>query len=557
MSDTDGFPRGKLTAKDLAERLAERAEEVCRQYLPGGRRSGQYWHAGDVGGGPGRSLYVHLSGGKAGRWEDQATGQRGDLLDLIRLARGLPSAGDAMDEAARFLGLGGEAGGKGKGRAVREERHRALYAEGRPITGEDPVGRYLAGRGLPHGDAGDCLFHPAVPVNLDGGIERRPALLAPIRAPGGELEAVQRIFVTEDGRAAPFGGRRRLTGSPRNGGVWFGSPNPAAVAICEGVEDALAVTAVLTPEERETVAVVAAVSAGRVGAVDLPPGVGSVVLVQDNDAAGETAWLGLLERWGDTGTVPVRVVPSGTKDANDELRTNGPDALRALVLPALMGAAEPEPAAGTPAEGAVPASEPTAAGDGGGGAQEEPDAEAAGTAAGDGAGENAGPADAGASRTKKLWKRLNRHWKEALETAERMDIRVWHTPSYWKVYKLALKLIECGGHPEGDRKWLSQLMAAHNTWAAGWEEVQDYYKWLGRVKDRRLMLTDIGVPMTRSPRYAELRKDEEALLRRTKVLSVSEYHGPHIDYISNGRDWVNYALVSIPIWHRRDAAGLA
>ena len=545
MSETDGFPRGRLTAKDLAERLAGRAEEVCRQYLPGGRRSGQYWHAGDVGGGAGRSLYVHLSGGKAGRWRDPAAGQKGDLLDLIRLTRGLPSGGEAMDEAARFLGLGGGAAGKGKGRAVREERHRALYAEGRPVTGEDPAGRYLAGRGLPYGDAGDCLFHPAVPVNLDGSVERRPALLAPIRTPGGELEAVQRIFVTEDGQPAPFGGRRRLTGSPRGGGVWFGSPNPAAVAICEGVEDALAVTAVLTPEERETVAVVAAVSAGRVGAVDLPPGVGSVVLVQDNDAAGEAAWLGLLERWGDAGTTPVRVVPAGTKDANDELRTNGPDALRALVLPALMGAAEPEPAAGTPAEAAMPASGPASDGDDGAAAQEEPDAEADGTAAD------------GAAKTLKLWKRLNRHWTEAFETAERMDVHVWHTPSYKKVYKLACRLIERGGHPEGDRKWLSQLMADHNTWAAGWEEVQDYYRWLGRVKDRRLMLTDIGVPMTRSPRYAELRKDEEALLRRTKVLSVSEYHGPHIDFISDGRVWVDYALVSIPIWHRRDAAGLA
>ena len=61
MSETDGFPRGRLTAKDLAERLAGRAEEVCRQYLPGGRKGGQYWHAGDVGGGPGRFLYVSAS----------------------------------------------------------------------------------------------------------------------------------------------------------------------------------------------------------------------------------------------------------------------------------------------------------------------------------------------------------------------------------------------------------------------------------------------------------------------------------------------------------------
>ena len=57
--------------------------------------------------------------------------------------RGLNSAGEAMDEAAIFLGLDGAEAGKGKGRTVGKEGHRALYAEGRPVTGEDPVGRYL------------------------------------------------------------------------------------------------------------------------------------------------------------------------------------------------------------------------------------------------------------------------------------------------------------------------------------------------------------------------------------------------------------------------------
>ena len=96
------------------------------QCLHGGRRSGQYWPAVDVVGGPGRSSYVHLSGGKAGRWRDPAAGRNGDLLDPIRLTRGTDSAGEAMDEVARFLGLGGAGAGKGKGRVVRGERPRAL-----------------------------------------------------------------------------------------------------------------------------------------------------------------------------------------------------------------------------------------------------------------------------------------------------------------------------------------------------------------------------------------------------------------------------------------------
>uniref|UniRef100_UPI001FD17F3E ParB/RepB/Spo0J family partition protein n=1 Tax=Gluconacetobacter entanii TaxID=108528 RepID=UPI001FD17F3E len=73
-------------AGDLARRLAENAEAVCRHYLSAGRRHGNYWLVGDVHNTPGRSLYVRLHGGpdgrgRAGKWTDGATGQHGDLLD--------------------------------------------------------------------------------------------------------------------------------------------------------------------------------------------------------------------------------------------------------------------------------------------------------------------------------------------------------------------------------------------------------------------------------------------------------------------------------------------
>src|SRR6516225_2343667 len=81
-------------ASDLARRLAERAEMVCRHYLSNGCRSGNYWLVGDINNTPGRSLFVRLTGpqsGKrvAGKWTDGATGQHGDLLDVIQLSRGL------------------------------------------------------------------------------------------------------------------------------------------------------------------------------------------------------------------------------------------------------------------------------------------------------------------------------------------------------------------------------------------------------------------------------------------------------------------------------------
>lgn len=63
------------TASDLARRLAQDAEAVCRHYLSNGRRQGHYWLVGDVANSPGRSLFVRLRGpqsgkGAAGKWTD-------------------------------------------------------------------------------------------------------------------------------------------------------------------------------------------------------------------------------------------------------------------------------------------------------------------------------------------------------------------------------------------------------------------------------------------------------------------------------------------------------
>ena len=92
-------------AADLARRLAHDAEAVCRHYLCNGCRSGRYWHVGDVANTAGRSLYVRLAGDRAGKWTDAATGEHGDLLDLIALTRDLATVKEAMDEARRFLAL--------------------------------------------------------------------------------------------------------------------------------------------------------------------------------------------------------------------------------------------------------------------------------------------------------------------------------------------------------------------------------------------------------------------------------------------------------------------
>jgi hypothetical protein len=65
---------------------------------------------GDVRNSPGRSLYVRLSGTadglrSAGKWTDAASGDHGDLLDVIAASCGHTSFRDTLDEARLFLSL--------------------------------------------------------------------------------------------------------------------------------------------------------------------------------------------------------------------------------------------------------------------------------------------------------------------------------------------------------------------------------------------------------------------------------------------------------------------
>lgn len=90
--------------REIAEMLANKAEEVCRWILPGGKREGHEWCCGDVSGTGGRSLRVNLAG-KAGVWKDFADDQKGgDLIDLIQLALNVSKA-DAVATAKEWLGV--------------------------------------------------------------------------------------------------------------------------------------------------------------------------------------------------------------------------------------------------------------------------------------------------------------------------------------------------------------------------------------------------------------------------------------------------------------------
>ena len=93
-----------VSVSDIAAQLAERADDLCRHLLPEGRREGSEWRCGSVQGEAGKSLGVHLKGTKAGLWSDFATGEGGDLLDLIEAVLNLDTAG-AIGWAKNWLGI--------------------------------------------------------------------------------------------------------------------------------------------------------------------------------------------------------------------------------------------------------------------------------------------------------------------------------------------------------------------------------------------------------------------------------------------------------------------
>ena len=93
------------TPKQIADMLADRAEEVCMELYPNGKRKGREWILGDDQGGDGNSFRIVLEGHKKGLCKDFASGDKGfDLLDAWQRSKGqnLP---DAMRSCCEFLGI--------------------------------------------------------------------------------------------------------------------------------------------------------------------------------------------------------------------------------------------------------------------------------------------------------------------------------------------------------------------------------------------------------------------------------------------------------------------
>ena len=327
-------------ATRIAAALGARAEEVCRRYLPQGRKQGRYWTAGDVHGARGRSLFVRLAPpGVPGKWTDSATGEHGDLLDLIRIASGVTSLRAALAEARAFLAMPPMPAAEDPDDYDRTEAARRLWQRCRAIGGTHAEA-YLEARGIRrcrlHASVFAALrFHPALMHRDDGGgVRRLPALVAAVTGPAGEhpghgaITGVHRTWLDPSRPAKANVIRpRKALGRVHGRAVRFGEPAGGTLLVGEGIETVLSVVTAIP----DTVAA-AALSAGSLGAFAPPAGVTRLVIARDNDPEGERAAERLARRCARAGVATLAVAPSGD-DFNSDLVAFGAPALRARLAP--------------------------------------------------------------------------------------------------------------------------------------------------------------------------------------------------------------------------------
>lgn len=332
------------SASDLAARLVQDAEAVCREYLSSGRKSGRYWVVGDVRNTKGRSMFVRLTGpesgkGAAGNWTDAATGERGDLLDVIRESCGLIDFKDVADEARRFLALPHPAPKPATSRVCKSPAPtgsplaaKRLFSMAQPIAGT-LAESYFRNRGITalHG-TGSLRFHPRCYYRPDehSPTETWPALIASATDLDGHQTGAHRTWLDPRGFSeatlgkAPIDTPRRAMGNLLGHAVRFGTVGEV-MAAGEGIETMLSLRCIL-PD----LPMAAGLSAAHLAAILFPDTLRRLYIVRDDDPAGDGARDTLVERADALGIEALPLSPM-LGDLNEDLRLRDLDAFRASI----------------------------------------------------------------------------------------------------------------------------------------------------------------------------------------------------------------------------------
>jgi len=324
----------KYSIQEIKDMLLAQVGQVAYRYAPPAGRhfedKGKYFTLN-----PGRpdktvgSFYVQLTGPKAGNWTDHATGEFGDILDLIGLSIGTKDAGVILREARTYLGLRDEtdqdrarraaavarakadreraAAIDAEKRAKRADQALAIWLDAQPKIKGTPVEFYLRDtRGIDLARIGrqpralrfspDCYFSDTDPDTGEHTSGKLPAMVALVNDVTGKPVAVHRTYLAQtrgQWHKARLSCPKKVLGDYAGAAIniWSGTgprggkpsslpacPPDTRVFITEGIEDALSAVT-LIPHAR----IIAAISLSNIGGVQLPDNVSKVTLIADLD----------------------------------------------------------------------------------------------------------------------------------------------------------------------------------------------------------------------------------------------------------------------------------
>lgn len=323
----------RLDPGALSNGLALHAEAFCRRWFPEGRKVGNYWQMADVSGAKGRCLAVRLrshGGRQAGKWTDNATGEHGDLLDLLKHQLEPVAYPDLLRQAADYLGEAPVIPDNGTSYdqpAVASNRQasagRKLFSYGRPI--ENTLAEaYLRGRGIAR--FGSALaFHPSVYLRAEDGTRLEiPALLASITDNAGTVTGCSRVFLNaKTSGLGDIEAPKRVLGRLHGNAIRFGETSACTDLLAgEGLENTLSVGTALP-----RAALASCLTANHLAAFNYPPSIKRLWIARDNDEAGERAATRLADRADADGIEPFVLTPE-RDDFNLDLTTDGVTAMR-------------------------------------------------------------------------------------------------------------------------------------------------------------------------------------------------------------------------------------
>ncbi|HLO79261.1 MAG TPA: DUF927 domain-containing protein [Magnetospirillum sp.] len=337
-----------LWREELFQRLRDAAAVWVKKLYPCGRLDSEgNWRVADIYGRSPRnqgSFVVTLTGPFAGHAKEWGTDQWAGAMDMVAAVRGLHREADAHDilnELAVLVGMPTSAapchGAKSSAPMpaaprVTQERQKPnrsgqiVLELSKAIPAAGTLAEaYLAKRGV--APTADILFSPDC---ADGNLGR-PAMICLVRNLDGEVTAIHRTFLREDGS---WHVGKKMLGDVSGGAIRLGDiGRDGVLGVAEGVETALSASKLYG------VPVWACGSTTHMEKFRIPASVSELWVFADGAEAGEKAALATAERAREAG-VSYRIIRPRTDggDFNNDLLSQ----LGVAPLPPLTHAPLPE-----------------------------------------------------------------------------------------------------------------------------------------------------------------------------------------------------------------------